>query len=205
MVKNEDWTGNRGATFVCNGATGHSLGEREKNDYYATDGVAAKYLMEIEPNITNIWENAVGGGDLAEEFRKEGKLGIISDLIDRDYKPEGIPSSFGKDFFKMSKVWKGDIVTNPPYKYAAQWVEHSMELINDRHYLALFLKLTFLESKARKELFKKYPLKTLWVSSSRIKCAKNGDFKSYDSSATAYGWFVWQKGYNGDTVIKWFN
>jgi len=24
-------------------------------------------------------------------------------------------------------------------------------------------------------------------------------------SAVAYAWFVWQKGYKGDTVIKWFN
>ena len=25
------------------------------------------------------------------------------------------------------------------------------------------------------------------------------------SSATCYCWFIWQKGYKGDTIIKWFN
>jgi len=23
--------------------------------------------------------------------------------------------------------------------------------------------------------------------------------------AIAYAWFVWEKGYKGDTVLKWFN
>ncbi len=38
-------------------------------------------------------------------------------------------------------------------------------------------------------------------------CAKNGDFASYDgrSSAMAYAWFVWEKGYKGETVVGWFN
>lgn len=33
----------------------------------------------------------------------------------------------------------------------------------------------------------------------------NGDFANVHGSATAYGWFVWQKGFQGDTIIKWFN
>jgi hypothetical protein len=78
----------------------------------------------------------------------------------------------------------------------------------------MFLKLTFLESKARRELFTKYPPIRVWVSSSRIKCAMNGEFTQFNektgkmetpSSAAAYAWFVWEKGYMGDTIVKWFN
>lgn len=25
------------------------------------------------------------------------------------------------------------------------------------------------------------------------------------NSAIAYAWFIWEKGYNGDTIVKWFN
>ena len=74
--------------------------------------------------------------------------------------------------------------------------------------VAMFLKLTFLESKKRKELFEKYPLKTLYVSSSRLQCAKNGDFQKYSKgvgTAVAYGWFVWKKGFSGNPIIKWIN
>lgn len=81
----------------------------------------------------------------------------------------------------------------------------ALKVIPDGRKVCMFLKLTFLEGKDRKEMFKKYPPKTVYVSSSRIKCALGGDFDSIGSSASAYAWFVWQKGYKGDTVIKWIN
>ena len=39
-------------------------------------------------------------------------------------------------------------------------------------------------------------------------CAKNGDFETMiegGGSAVAYGWYCWEKGYKGDTTLKWFN
>ena len=59
-----------------------------------------------------------------------------------------------------------------------------------------------------KELFKKYPPKRIYVSSSRLQCAKNGDFETYKKgtgTAVAYAWYLWEKGYNGDTIIRWVN
>lgn len=41
----------------------------------------------------------------------------------------------------------------------------------------MFLKLTFLEGKALKELFHEYPPKVVYVASGRIKCAMNGNFE----------------------------
>lgn len=72
----------------------------------------------------------------------------------------------------------------------------------------MFLKLTFLESKKRRELFDKYPPKTIYVSSSRLQCAKNGEFEKYKNgvgTAIAYAWLVWEKGYKGEPVVRWFN
>ena len=225
MTKNKDWIGNKAAVFVCNGASGHAKEEREENDYYATDPIAAEWLLKIEPQIANIWETAVGEGHLAKVFNEAGKLSIISDLIDRGYHPEDIPNCFGKDFLQMNKVWRGDVVTNPPYASSIEWAQHSLDVIQEGHYSALFMKLTFLEGKGRKKFFEDNPPIRVWVSSSRIPCAKNGEFykpkKNKDgstavnyvgepimvkeSSATCYAWFIWQKGYKGDTVIKWFN
>lgn len=98
-----------------------------------------------------------------------------------------------------------DIVTNPPYSKAEAFVRHALEICDDGHKVAMFLKLTFLEGKSRKKLFAEYPPKVVYVSSSRLICAKNGDFEAYGSSAVAYAWFVWVKGYTGDTTIKWIN
>lgn len=72
----------------------------------------------------------------------------------------------------------------------------------------MFLKLQFLEGKARKALFQKFPPKCIYVASGRLLCAKNGEFekmKAGGGSAVAYAWFVWQKGYTGETVVKWIN
>ena len=97
-----------------------------------------------------------------------------------------------------------DIVTNPPYKYAKEFAEHALELLPDGGKCAMFLKLQFLEGKARRKLFEKYPPRTVYVSSSRLHCAKNGDFAAYQNkSCITYAWFVWEKGFAGEPVIRW--
>ena len=111
----------------------------------------------------------------------------------------------GVDFLKCNEIFDGDIITNPPYKYAKEFVEHALDLVPNGHKVAMFLKFTFAEGKARKQLFLEQPPKTVYASSSRLICAKNGDFDSISSSAVAYAWYVWEKGYTGETVLKWFN
>lgn len=71
----------------------------------------------------------------------------------------------------------------------------------------MFLRIQFLETKDRKYLFKHFPPKIIYVSSSRILCAMNGKFEDYskNGSAACYCWFIWEKGFVGDTIIKWFN
>jgi hypothetical protein len=72
----------------------------------------------------------------------------------------------------------------------------------------MFLKLQFLEGKKRKSFFLDNSPKTIYVSSSRLLCAKNADFQRMrdgGGSAVAYAWYVWGKGYKGNTVIKWIN
>jgi len=103
--------------------------------------------------------------------------------------------------------WDGDIITNPPFKYAQQFVEKALSLIPDGKKVAMFLRIQFLETKERREFFKSYPPKTVYVSSKRILCAMNGEFANYskNGSAACYCWFIWQKGFNGETVLKWFN
>lgn len=96
-------------------------------------------------------------------------------------------------------------MTNPPYRYAQEFVEHALELIPDGNKVFMFLKLTFLEGQKRRKLFDSKQLKTVYVSSKRIICAKNGDFKDINGSAVAYGWFEFEKGYNGDPRILWIN
>lgn len=197
----KDWIGNNKAVYTCLGASNHALEDRETEDYYATDPKAAELLLKVEPDLDNIWECACGEGHLAKVFNKVGKLNLASDLIDRGY---------GNAFFDfLDRVeegrYEGDIVTNPPYKFAKEFIEKALGIIKTGRKVAMFLKVTFLEGKARKEFFKKNPPKTIYVCSGRIPCAKNGDFDKYPSSAIAYAWYVWEKGFTGKPTIEWIN
>lgn len=107
-----------------------------------------------------------------------------------------------------NQSWHGDIITNPPYKFAVDFVEKALQIAPGKHKVAMFLKVQFLEGKGRKQLFTQHPPKVVYVSSSRIQCAKNGEFdkmKEGGGSAVAYAWYVWEKGYKGNTIIKWIN
>ena len=70
----------------------------------------------------------------------------------------------------------------------------------------MFLKVQFLEGKARRKMFEKYPPKYIYVSSGRFRCALIGDFERYaKSNAVSYAWYIWEKGFTGEPTIRWFN
>lgn len=188
--------------WVRLGASNHTDKERQSEDFYATDPIAAELLLEIEQFDGDIWECACGENHLANVFKEHGYNVRTSDIIARVEGTEII------DFLNYNDKWDGNIITNPPYSKAKEFIEKSLEIIPEGKKVAMFLKVQFLEGKARKKLFEKYPPKTIWVSSSRILCAKNADFegmKRGGGSAVAYCWFIWEKGYKGDTIVKWFN
>ena len=146
-----------------------------------------------------MWEPFCGQGHLSKALEARGYDVRSTDLIDRGYGEGGI------DFFKQSEIWDGDIITNPAYSVAKEAVIHALDIITPGRNVYMFLKLQFLEGKGRKELFDRGELKTVYVSRSRIICAKNGEFEKVKSSAVAYMWAHWQKGYRGDPIIKWIN
>ena len=196
----KDWTGNRKTTYVTLGASNHSETEREDNDFYATDPKALELLLDLEKFDPYVWEPACGKGHLSDVLKDRGYIVKSTDLIDRGYGVGNI------DFLQINEKHNGDIITNPPYKYAQQFVEHALELIPEGNRVAMFLKLTFLESKNRREMFEHYPPEYIYVSSGRLQCAMGGDFKNLKgSSAVAYGWFIWRKGFAGEPIVRWFN
>ena len=142
VMTTKDWTGNGNSIYKTLGASNHTDKERQSEDFYATEPRAAELLLELEEFDENIWECACGQGDLSKVFEKAGHKVLSTDLVDRGYGTGGV------DFLKCNEVFNGDIITNPPYKYAQSFVEHALELVPDGHKVAMFLKLQFLEGKA---------------------------------------------------------
>lgn len=201
----KDWVGNKNSIYKSLGASSHTEKEREVNDYYATEPKAVELLLELE-DFTKlyVWECACGGGHLSEAMIQNGIKVNSSDLISRGYE-----KAYMYDFLsEENKDWKGHIITNPPYKFSTEFVYKALSIVPNGCKVAMFLKVQFLEGKARKKLFETYPPKTVYISSSRLLCAKNADFEGMrkaGGSVVAFAWFVWEKGYNGETIIKWFN
>lgn len=198
-----DWTGNGNSVFKALAASNHSATERQPEDYYATEPRAAELLLENETFDGPIWECACGEKHLSNVFTNWGGYDVrSSDLYDRC-------GNEVFDFLSMENThWNGNIITNPPYKYALDFVYKALQIVPDGKKVCMFLKIQFLEGKARRELFRSYPPKVVYVSSSRLLCAPNGDFDhatKNGGSAVAYAWFVWEKGFRGDTVVKWIN
>ena len=193
----KDWTGNNTSTHATLGSSNHALEERQQHDYYATEPDAIDALFKVHKFSDTIWENACGERHLSKRIEEYGKSVYSTDLINRGYGDDFI------DFLSSDIQWPGDIITNPPYKYAKEFVEKSLEAIDSGRQVAMFLKLTFLEGQRRRQLFEVAPPKYVYVFSARKTCAKNGDFLSAGSSAACYAWFVWEKGFTGEPVIRW--
>lgn len=204
----KDWTGNSKTTFVQLGASNHSNSEREVNDFYVTDpnslDIFLKALYRDGFKLhKRIWECACGQGHLSKLLENKGYDVFSTDLIYRGYGFSDENTDFLKGNLYNDIKFEGDILTNPPYKYAQEFVETALDKIKYGNYVIMFLKIQFLEGKNRRKLFDKNPPKYVYVNSARQTCYINGDMSKKMSSASCYCWFIWEKGFTGEPIIRW--
>lgn len=189
--------------YTTLGASNHSKLDRVEYDYYATSPIATRMLLEKEKFSPNIWECASGGDHIVKVLKEAGYNVWATDIVDRTGHTEIL------DFLTSDVKFDGDIITNPPYSMAQTFVEKALDSVTDGHKVAMYLRLLFLEGKKRQQLFRQRNLKTVYVAAARMGCGANGKFfdqeREYEGGSVAFAWFVWEKGYEGDPVIKWFN
>lgn len=181
---------------------------RETNDYYATDPTATELFLKAinRDNIIlpkYIWENACGEGHISQVLMDNGYEVYSTDIIDRNFRCFNGIQDFIECKEAPNKNKNKAIITNPPFKLAEKFVEKAMGLLNVGDLCIYLLRIQFLESKSRKELFAKYPPKYVYVNSERIKVEKNGEFDKYNAKTQCFCWFIWEKGYVGETIVRW--
>lgn len=161
------------------------------SDYFPTPAWATHALMQNEKFKGGIWEPACGNGAMSE---------VLYEYADCH---EGIPQVFSSDicvrddfgtqidFLTSKRTQARNIVTNPPYKFAEQFVRRAYKVADSK--IALLLRLAFLEGAKRATgLFVDYPLTRLWVFSERITFYPVGADRA-GGGTTAYAWFIWDK------------
>lgn len=175
--------------------------DRQEDDYYATPPRAIDDLLSKITLDKNIWEPACGGGALSDKLIELGYNVTATDIKDRDAKKFDGIVDFLKDEHGQVDC---DIVTNPPYKLATEFVTKALDTVTVGNKVCYFLKIQFLEGARRyEELYKHNELKHVLVYSKRISTAKNGEFDRYKTTAMCHAWFVWEKGYQGKPTIDW--
>ena len=169
-------------------------------DAYPTPHCATKILLDNEKFVGNIWECASGVGHICKSLRLYGYNDIIASDIQTG---EEIVGERGVDFMKdYRKV--NNIITNPPYKQAQEFIEHGLPLVT--HKLAVLCRIDFIESAARFALFERHSLriKRILVISNRLPFYSRQGRWDKIGATFGHAWFVWDYEYSGNTKIDWF-
>lgn len=193
---------------------GNTVTQRAEHDFYATDPAAVVGLLDslakdgVCYSCKKCLEPCVGTGNIitACDVINVCQEWTYLDIVDRGY-----PYTLIQNYLTWNTDEKFDfIITNPPYSLASEFVEKSMELLDDNGMCCMFLKLQFLEGAKRKELFEEYPPKYIYVFRNRMATWKNGFKKNPDTGkkwaeTICFAWFVWVKGSTTEPVIRWID
>ena len=164
-------------------------------------------LSKISLGNDSILEPAAGEGHIVKVLREHYPYNeiIANDLIYRNSR-FGIDVNGGIDFLTYEPNRKFDtIITNPPFKYAQEFIKKALTLAN--HYVIMFAKLQFLETIDRKKLFDETPIKYVYVHSRRVSPYINGDDVDENgkpwASPMAFAWYIWEIDYKGEPIVRW--
>ena len=172
--------------------------ERDNRDYYATDPEATTLFLKKEKFYTHVLEPCCGEGYVSRVLEKFGYTVTSTDLYDYNFGISNIDFLDETNNFINTLKGEVDIVTNPPYKFAIPCVMRALDLCRNK--VAMLFPLSYIP-----RFFFCKPAR-LYVYPRRISVAKGGDFEKYDKvSMVEYGWFVWYKGFDGDTTISYLD
>jgi hypothetical protein len=166
-------------------------------DFYETPACAVRALLRAErlpPHPT--WEPCAGNGAIARVLREFGFPVVASDIVQRDF-----PLDFCANFFEAeAPPGCESIITNPPYRDAAQMVTRALQLVPRVYFL---LRYAFYESKRRSPILDAGTLPRIHVFSDRLPMMhRHGWTGPKASSQIAFAWFVWDARHNsGETII----
>ena len=122
-------------------------------------------------------------------------------VIASDVERYGFDLHFVGDFLQQTQAPAGTavLVTNPPYRLAAQFAEHALTLVPDVY---LLLRLAFLESVGRTELLEHSGLRRVLVFRKRLPRMHRQNWDGPKSSSSmAFAWYAWKRNFAGPTTI----
>lgn len=141
-------------------------------------------------------EPACGQGHMAKVLHEYFKSVDSSDIHDYGY---GDVADFTLGSYEPNSYdW---VITNPPFKLAETFIDQGLQIA--RRGVAMLTRTVFIESKGRFErLFSQTPPSSFAQYVERVPMVK-GRLDRKASTATGYGWLIWDKTKVGQTFLEW--
>lgn len=169
-------------------AQGHRIAknaDRVENDDYPTPPCAVRALLEVERFRGGILEPASGEGYISRTLEAEGYKVYSSDISPNGY------GTGNMDFFCLRRRLRAKhVITNPPYRFAREFIEHSLDIVSGK--VAMLLQMRFFGSVGRYQWFKDTNLSRVRVFS-RTLPYRDGDGQWHKSGGMLHAWFIWDR------------
>ena len=182
--------------------------DRKENDFYPTPPLATYILCKYVRPPKNVVEPCAGRGNISIELQRNGHNVKSFDLNKYDNSLVDIETGIDVLALERPNGYEG-LITNPPYhKDLPRKITE--KALSEYPYVAMFVRLTFLEGKKRKNLFTKYPPSDIIFLSDRINFG-SGLVEPINKThqlggMIAYMWIVWDRrssNFDRSTKLHW--
>jgi hypothetical protein len=177
-----------------NFSTNNSSGKRKKSDFYETPYSITRHLLNVEDfdyKLT-ICEPACGDGAIVKVLQEKTNNVVFYDIE--------------KNF--LTEIEQYDyIITNPPFSISYEFIQKAKIVAKKK--FAFLLPLSYLHGKKRYDDIysdKDYPLKKVYVFTRYPMLGeKLREDGKYNTGMMVYAWFIFEKGYDGPSIIDWID
>jgi hypothetical protein len=172
---------------------------RASNDWYQDQPEATEALLRVERFSGLSWDPACGIGTIPKTFAAAGLKCWGSDIVDRGYAEATRQDFLNPDDAPGSTGYFANIVSNPPFNLARQFVDKALSIAT--HKVAMLLPLTFLEGAERARWRINTPLARIRTFSWRISMPPGELLQAGKVRPTggkkAFAWFIWDHTHQG--------
>ena len=154
-----------------------------KNNFVQTPTEVTNQLLQLEAFMGNVLEPCCGNGAISEILIEKGFNVKSSDLFDYGYGEV-------RDLFDINEMYD-NVITNPPFSLNIDMIEKLLSITKNKLALLWYVKNigNIIESRRSKGL------KTIYVFNQRIQWKET-------KIGWLFAWYVWEKEYNGNIIIK---
>jgi hypothetical protein len=179
--------------------------ERDEHDWYVEPPECSAALFALEEFSGVVWDPACGVGRIVASAREAGLPAVGTDIVKRgpicerefDFLDEEIDIGFT------------NIVSNPPFKHAEEFVQRALECVPIGGKIAMLLPLVWLSGfSSKRDWLPESPLKTFFPISPRPSMPPGAvvlSGQNVGNGTKDFAWFVWQRGYTGSCVVEFMN